>query len=166
MEKLKQPNIASNVYLAKGSIVRGDVTLAQDCSVWFNAVIRAEAAPVTVGANTNIQDNCVIHVDFGTEVRIGENVTIGHGAIVHGCTIGDNTLVGMGAIILNHASIGKNCIIGAGALVTQNAIIPDNSLVLGSPGKVVRTVTTEEAESNRKNADYYAKEAAMYAALE
>ncbi len=159
----KTPVLGKHVYIAPGAIVRGNVTLGDNSSVWFNSVVRAEAGAAVIGAGTNIQDNCTLHVDHGADLYIGNQVTIGHGAIVHGCTIQDNALIGMGAIIMNHAVIGKNCIIGAGALVTQGSKIPDNSLVLGSPGKIIRAVTNDEIEHNRQNAAYYVKEAAAYA---
>lgn len=162
MSTIKTPQIGKNVFVAQGAILRGDVTIGEHSSVWFNAVIRAENASIVIGQNTNIQDNCVLHVDTGADVRIGNQVTIGHGAVVHGCTIGDNTLVGMGAVILNHAVIGKNCIIGAGALITQNTVIPDNSLVVGNPGKVKRNLTSFEIEDITENAVHYVKEAAIY----
>lgn len=160
---LKTPVFGKNVYIAPGAIIRGDVTLGDNSSVWFHAVVRAEASPVVVGQDTNIQDNCVIHTDEGADVCIGDRVTIGHGAIIHGCTIHSDTLIGMGAIIMNHAVIGSHCIIGTGALITQNMTIPDHSLVIGSPGKVVRTVTDSEIETIRQNAAHYVKEAASYA---
>ena len=134
MQTLKKPVLAKNVFLASGSIVRGDVTLMEDVNVWFHAVIRAEAGSVVIGSGTNIQDGCVIHVDQGADVAIGSQTTIGHNATIHGCTIGNNTLIGMGAIIMNHAVIGDNCIVAAGALVPQNTVVPDNSLVM-SPQK-------------------------------
>ena len=162
MLTLKTPKIAENVFVADGAIIRGDVTIQENSSVWFHAVVRAETASITIGKSTNIQDNCTLHVDTGADIHIGNQVTIGHGAIVHGCTIVDNTLIGMGAIILNHAVIGKNCIIGAGALITQNTVIPDNSLVMGSPGKVKRLVTAEEIEDISHNATHYVEEAELY----
>ena len=146
-------------YLAEGAVVKGDVTLGDDASVWYNATIRGDSNPVVIGERTNVQDNAVIHVELTHPVNIGKNVTIGHGAIVHGCEIGDNTLIGMGAIILNGAKIGKNCIIGAGALVTQNTNIPDGSLAFGNPAKVIRQVTEEEKAANRTNALKYVREA-------
>ena len=163
MNTIKTPILGKNVYLAPGAIVRGDVTLGDNSSVWFNAVVRAEAGAAVIGTDTNIHDNCVLHVDHGADVSIGDQVTIGHGAIIHGCTIKSNTLIGMGAIIMNHAVIGENCIIGAGALITQNTVIPDNSLVLGNPGKVIRSVTNAEKENIKHNAAYYKEEAAAYA---
>lgn len=142
-------------YLAEGAVVKGDVTLGDDASVWYNATIRGDSNPVVIGERTNVQDNAVIHVELTHPVNIGKNVTIGHGAIVHGCEIGDNTLIGMGAIILNGAKIGKNCIIGAGALVTQNSIVPDGTLAFGNPAKVIRKLTPEEIGSNKENALHY-----------
>ena len=154
--------IHDSVFLAEGSIVIGDVTIKENSSIWFHAVVRAERDTIEVGAGSNIQDNCVVHVDKGHPVKIGNGVTIGHGAIIHGCSIGDNTLIGMGAVIMNGAKIGKNCIIAAGALVTQNTVIEDGSMVLGSPGKVRRKLDETEIEHNRKNALMYVDEAKEY----
>lgn len=162
---MKKAVIDPSVFIADGAVVVGDVTLEKDASVWYNATIRADRAPVVIGTGTNIQDNAVLHVEGGKVpygVKLGKYVTVGHGAIVHGCTVDDNTVVGMGSIILNGAHVGKNCMIGAGALVTQNKVIPDNSLVMGVPGKVVRTLTEEEIRSNRENALHYVEEAAEY----
>lgn len=162
MTLIKKPQIADDVLLTEGSVVRGDVTIAKGCSIWFNAVIRAEKGSVVIDENSNIQDNCMVHGVEGAPVIIGKNVTVGHNAIVHGCTIKDNNVIGMGAIILDRAVIGKNCMIGAGALVTQGTVIPDNSLVIGSPAKVKRTLTEEEIADIVSNADYYVKEAEEY----
>ena len=162
MNRLETPRIAPGVYLAEGAIVRGNVTVGADSSIWFHAVVRAEHAPIHIGVGTNIQDGCVLHVDEGSPLTLGDHVTIGHGAILHGCRIGDDTLVGMGAIILNDAVIGKGCIIGAGALVTARTQVPDHSLVLGSPAKIIRHVTEEEIRQNHENADSYQKEALLY----
>lgn len=159
---LKTPVIAGDAFVAKNATVMGDVTLGAETSVYFGAVLRAEEAAITIGRGTNIQDNCVLHVDEGAPMSIGEGCTIGHGAILHGCTIGDNTLIGMGAIVLNHAQIGQNCLIAAGALVTQGAVIPDGSLVIGSPAKVKRPLTEEEIAGNRDSAEHYQKERALY----
>lgn len=164
--KKNVPIIDSSVFLAKGCAVYGNITLKKDVSVWYNATIRAMEENVVIGEATNIQDNAVVHVDSGYEVNIGSYVTIGHGAIVHGCNIGDNTLVGMGAIILNGANVGKNCIIGAGTLITQNTTIPDNSLVLGSPGKVIRQVSEDEVLKSIENAKIYIKEKDFFAQCE
>lgn len=159
---MKKPVYGKNVYVAEGAIIRGDVTLNDDANVWYNAVIRAYREPVVIGRSSNVQDNCVIHVESDAGVTIGENVTIGHNAVIHGCTIGDNTLIGMGAVVMNHAVIGKNCIIGACALVTQGTVIPDNSLVMGIPATFVRMLKPEEIQSNIDNARKYVAEAEEY----
>ena len=130
---MKKPVIHPSAFVADNATVRGSVTLGANSSVFFGAVLRGDRAPITIGAGTNIQDNCVVHVDYDHPVTVGENVTVGHGAILHGCTVGDNTLIGMGAIVLNGAKVGSNCLIGAGALVPQNVEIPDGSLAFGSP---------------------------------
>ncbi len=161
-----KPNIDPSVFVAKGAVVVGDVTIEKNCSIWYNATIRCTEAPITIGEGSNVQDNAVIHVSHDHPVTIGSYVTIGHGAIIHGCTIEDNALIGMGAIILNGAKIGKNCIVAAGALVPQNKIIPENSLVMGSPGKIIRQVTEEEIRKNTENAEEYIKERITYAVLD
>lgn len=153
------PAIHPTVRIAEGAVVRGRVTLDENVSIWYNAVLRGDVDAIEVGADTNIQDGCIVHEDFGRPVHIGCRVTVGHGAILHGCTIGDDTLVGMGAIVLNGATVGTGCIVGAGALVTQGAVVPDGSVVLGSPARVVRQVTAEELEHNRANARLYVEEA-------
>ena len=160
------PSIDPSVFVAKGAVVLGDVKIAKECSIWYNATVRSTESTITIGEGTNVQDNAVIHVGYHHPTTIGSYVTIGHGAIVHGCTIEDNSLIGMGAIILNGAKIGKNCIIAAGALIPQNKEIPENSLVMGSPGKIVRQVTNEEIQQNRKNAEHYIKERITYAVLD
>lgn len=147
--------VHSSVWIADGAVVIGDVTLRANASVWFTAVLRGDIESLTIGDDTNIQDGAVCHADPGYPLIIGDGVTIGHRAIVHGARIGDNSLVGMGAIILNGATIGNNCIVGAGALVTQNKVFPDNSLILGSPAKFVRELTPEEIATNRQSAAHY-----------
>lgn len=139
------PQIPANGshYVAPGAQVIGQVVMAEDVSIWFNAVLRADNEPITLGKGSNVQDGCVFHVDPGFPLTIGENVTVGHMALLHGCTVGDGTLVGMGAVVLNGARIGKDCVIGANALVTEGKEIPDRSLVMGQPGKVVRTLDDE-----------------------
>lgn len=164
-EKTKStPQLAEGVFVAEGAIVKGNVKIGIGSSVWYHATVRASGVDtgISIGANTNIQDNCVLHVDKGNSLEIGNGVTIGHSAVVHGKKVGDNTLIGMGAILLNGSVVGKNCIIGAGALVTQNTEIPDNSLVLGQPGRVVRSITSEECEANRENAMHYVREASCF----
>lgn len=159
-----RPSIHPTAFVADGAVVCGDVTLAEDVNIWFNAVLRADSDAIVVGAGTNIQDGCIVHEDRGRPVKIGSNVTVGHGAVLHGCTVGDGTLVGMGAIVLNGAVVGSGCIIGAGALVTQGATIPDGGLALGSPAHVVRTVTKEEQEHAIARARRYVEEARAYRA--
>ncbi len=159
---MKNPQIDKNAWIAAGAVVLGDVTLSKNCSVWYNATIRGDRGAITVGEGSNIQDNAVLHTSKNHQVQIGRGVSIGHGAIVHGAAVGDNTVIGMGATVLNGAKIGKNCIIGAAALITQNKVIPDNSLVIGHPGKVIRSVTAEEIQANEENAKTYVKEAEEY----
>ncbi len=152
---MKNPKIHPTATVFPGAVVLGDVTLMEDSSLWFGAVVRAELDQLTIGRRSNIQDNCVIHVDAGYPCHVGDGVTVGHGAILHGCTIGDNTLVGMGAVVLNGAVIGENCIIGARALITGGKEFPPGSLIMGVPAKVVRPLTEEEMESNRASAAHY-----------
>ena len=155
----KYPKIHPSAYIAPGAVVLGDVTVGEDVGIWYNAVVRGDRGPIVIGRGSNIQDNVTVHLDDPYPVTIGENVTIGHGAIVHGCTIGDNTLVGMGAILMNGTRIGKNCIVAAGALVTQGMEVPDGMLVLGSPAKIKRPITEEELAANLRNAERYVEEA-------
>ncbi len=149
--------------IMKGAVVVGDVTLAEDVSVWYNAVLRGDVEPITVKMGSNIQDNVTVHTAEGYPVIIEENVSVGHGAILHGCHIGENTVVGMGAIVLNGARIGKNCLLAAGTLIPQNTEIPDNSLVIGFPGKVKRTLIEEEVLKNKENAEHYVALSKQYA---
>ncbi len=149
------------LFIANSARILGNVKLGKDVSVWFNAVIRTETGKVIIGDFSNIQDNCIIHADY--ELDIGNNVTIGHGAIIHCSSIGNNTLIGMGAILLDGAKIGNNCIIAAGALVKENEEIPDNSLVMGVRGKIKREVTKEEIEYVMENACKYVKLGKDYA---
>ncbi len=147
-----------NVLIAEGASVPGDVRLAKGVSIWYGAVLRGDMGPITVGTDTNIQDEAILH----EETVVGRGCTIGHGAIVHGCTVGDNTLIGMGAIVLNGAKIGSDCIVGAGALVTGKMDAPDGSMILGSPAKVVRPLKPEEIEGNRAAMEEYLEAAAQY----
>ena len=147
-----------NVLICDGARVAGDVTLAKGVSVWYNAVLRGDEGAITVGENTNIQDGAVMH----EETVVGRGCTIGHNAIVHGCTMGDNVLIGMGAVVLNGAKIGDNCIVGAGALVTGKMDAPAGSMILGSPAKVVRPLTEAEIEGNRGSARGYLHAAELY----
>ena len=153
----------NEVFVAEGAICLGDILIGEGSSIWFHVTMRADRDVIRIGKKSNVQDNCVVHVDEGFPVEIGDYVTIGHGAVIHGCKIGDNSLIGMGAIVLNGAKIGKNCIVGAGALVTQGMEIPDNTLVIGSPAKVVRLLTEKEVAANKRNAEEYYKEGKDYA---
>lgn len=144
-------------WVAPDAALIGRVHLAREASIWFGAVLRADDEDITIGAGSNVQDNCVFHVDPGYPLTIGENCTIGHGAVVHGCTVGDNTLIGMGATVLNGARIGRNCLIGANALVTEGKEIPDNSLVVGAPGKVKGQIDEEGARGLREAAALYVR---------
>ena len=154
--------IHESAFIADGAIVFGDVYVGEESSIWFHATVMGDRGEIRIGKRSNIQDNTVVHVDRHFPVSIGNDVTVGHGAVLHGCRIEDNTLIGMGAIILNGARIGENCIVGAGALVTQNMVVPDDSLVLGNPAKIKRKVTEQEMEANRLNAKEYVKESRKY----
>ncbi len=151
----KSPKTHPCTYIAPGAKLIGDIIVGKNCSIWHNAVLRADVDGIVVGDGTNIQDNAVVHQHNGLPAIIGKDVTIGHGAIVHACTIGDNTLIGMGSIILDGAVIGKSCIVGAGALVTSNTIIPDGMLVLGSPAKAVKPLTEAQIAHNAQSAINY-----------
>ncbi len=145
---------SSNVIM-EGAVITGNVEMGKNCSIWFNSVIRSEMSKITIGSGTNIQDCCVLHVDEDAPVTIGEGVTVGHNAILHGCTIGNNTLIGMGSIIMNKAVVGNNCIIGAGTLIPGGKIIPDNSVAMGNPVKIVRQMTEEDIASNKRSSMHY-----------
>ena len=149
-------------FIAPSATVIGDVQLAKDASVWFNATIRGDNEPIIVGEGSNVQDGSIIHTDPGYKCIIGKHVTVGHMVMLHGCEISDDCIIGIGSTILNKAKIGKNCIIGANSLVTENKVIPDRSLVLGSPGKVVRQVTDEEIEHIKENARDYVENIKKY----
>lgn len=151
------PKIDPDSWIAPGAHVMGDIEIAAGVGIWFGAVLRGDNEPIRVGAGTNIQENSVLHTDMGYPLKIGENCTIGHKAMLHGCTIGDTTLIGMGATVLNGAVIGKNCLIGACALVTEGKEIPDGSLVMGAPGKVVRALDPETIASLTVSAEGYTK---------
>ncbi len=151
-----------NHFIAESASVIGSVILENSVSVWFNAVLRGDNEPIHIGANSNIQDSAVLHTDPGTPLTVAANVTVGHQVTLHGCTIGEGSLIGIKATILNHSVIGKNCLIGANTLITEGKIIPDNSLVVGSPGKVLRTLTEEEIASLHANSAYYVELMARY----
>lgn len=151
------PNLPApeRYWIAPDANVIGSITLGEDVGIWFGATLRGDNEPMTVGRGTNIQEGVMVHSDPGFPASIGENCTIGHHAIIHGCTIGDNSLIGMGATILNGARIGKNCLVGANALVTEGKEFPDNSLIVGSPARAVRTLDEKAAEGIRRSAEKY-----------
>jgi len=151
-----------NYFVADNATLVGDVRLMQNASVWFNAVLRADNDRIVIGENSNVQDGSVLHVDPGTPLEIGTGVTVGHSVMLHGCTVGDNSLIGIQAVVLNRARIGKNCLIGAGALITEGKTIPDNSMVLGAPGKVVRSLTEQEVEMLTRSALSYVANGQRY----
>ena len=142
-------------WIAPTAVLIGKVSLGSNASVWWHSVLRGDNEPITVGEGSNIQDGCVLHTDLGFPLVIGKGVTVGHMVVLHGCTIGDNSLIGIGAVILNGATIGRNCLIGARALIPEGKSIPDNSLVMGAPGKVVREVTPEHLARMRESAEQY-----------
>ena len=144
-----------SAWIAPGAQVIGSVTLAEGVSIWFNAVVRADNEPTVIGRNSNIQDGAVLHNDPGFPLTIGADVTVGHMAMLHGCTVGDGSLIGMGAVVLNGARIGRGCLIGANALITEGMEIPDHSLVVGQPGRVVRTLDRQTIETIRLSSEIY-----------
>jgi carbonic anhydrase/acetyltransferase-like protein (isoleucine patch superfamily) len=151
----KRPDVAPDAFVAETAVVLGNVALGQGASVWFNAVLRGDKELIAIGERTNVQDNCTIHVDPGFPVSVGAGVTIGHGAIVHGCTVEENCLIGMGATVLNGARIGRDSLVGAGALVTEGKQVPPRSLVVGVPGRVLRELTADEIDGLRGSAQGY-----------
>ncbi len=156
------PKLEADVFVAPGAWIIGNATIAKQANIWFNTVIRADVNEIVIGSRTNIQDNCTIHVMPDGAALIGADVTVGHGAIIHACSIGDNCLIGMGTILLNYCQIGNNCIIAAGSLIPEHKVIPDNSLVIGSPGKVVRSLSAAEHAMIRESALSYCEEALNY----
>ena len=158
----KSPRTEGAAFVAPNATVQGDVILKPGSTVWYGAVLRGDDGTLTLGENSNVQDNAVLHCDVGGAVTLGRSVTVGHSAVVHGCTVGDNVLIGMGATVLNGAKIGDNCIVGAGALVTGKMDAPAGSMILGSPAKVVRPLTEAEIESNRESAREYCHQADRY----
>ena len=158
----KRPQLGAGAWVADNATVIGDVVLGENASVWFGAIARGDTDTIRIGANTNIQDLSVLHADLGVPLTIGDNVTVGHQVMLHGCTIGDNTLIGIQAVVLNKARIGRNCIVGAGAVVTEGKEFPDNSLIVGAPAKVVRQLDEEAAKKLALNADHYVGNAKRY----
>ena len=157
-----KPDIADSAWVADSAQVIGRVTLAEDCSVWFNAVLRGDSDTLTIGRGTNIQDGAVLHADTGSPLRLGENVTVGHQVMLHGCTVGENSLIGIAAVVLNGAKIGKNSLVGAGALVTEGKEFPDGVLIVGSPAKVVRELSPAQIEGLKASARHYIDNSRRY----
>lgn len=158
----KRPKVHEDSYIAPNAVLAGDVTLEKGVSVWFSVSVRADSASVTIGENSNLQDNVVIHLDEDYPVVVGKNVSVGHSAILHGCIVEDNVVIGMGAIVLNGAKIGKGSIIGAGAVVGEGKEIPPYSLVVGVPGKVIRELSEEVEQGNVQNANWYVNNGKRY----
>lgn len=158
----KTPEVSKSVFVAPNATVLGDVAIGDASGVWFGAVVRGDSNRIRIGSRTNIQDLCVLHVDGHNDLMIGDDVTVGHRAILHGCRISDRVLIGMGATVMNGAMIGSDSIVGAGALVTEGTEIPPGSLVIGFPAKVKRSLTDEEITLIRRSAEHYAEYAQMY----
>tara|TARA_B100001029_G_scaffold95881_1_gene78717 strand:+ start:198 stop:701 length:504 start_codon:yes stop_codon:yes gene_type:complete len=156
------PEVHPDAWVASNATLIGKVKLEKNSSIWFNAVLRGDIELITIGENSNIQDGSVLHTDPGYKLNVGKGVTVGHMVMLHGCQIANDSLVGIGSIILNNAKIGKNCIIGANSLITENKIIPDNSLVVGSPGRVLRKVTEDEIKAIHENAKHYVEGSKKY----
>jgi carbonic anhydrase/acetyltransferase-like protein (isoleucine patch superfamily) len=157
-----EPSVAPSAWVADEAQVIGLVELASDVSVWFGAVLRGDNELLRIGRGSNVQDGAVVHSDMGFPVVVGQDVTIGHQATLHGCTVGDGSLIGIQAVVLNGAQIGKNCLVGAGALVTEGKQYPDGSLIVGAPAKVIRLLTPEQIEGLKRNAAHYVANARRY----
>ena len=156
------PLIDNESWVASNAVIIGKVILKKNSNIWFNTVLRGDIEQITIGENSNVQDGSVIHTDPGCPVTVGKGVTIGHLVMLHGCDIADDCLIGIGSTILNNTKVGKNCIIGANTLIPENKIIPEKSLVLGSPGKVIRQVTDKEIEDIKLNAQHYVENYKKY----
>ncbi len=157
-----KPKVSENAFVAENAVIIGDVELAENVSIWFGAVLRGDIEKITIGKNSNVQDNSTIHTDYGIPCVVGENVTVGHNVILHSCSIGDNVIVGMGSTILNGAKIAKNCLIGANSLVTHKIQFEEGCLILGNPAKVVRKLTDKEIEHIQENANHYVENSKRY----
>lgn len=159
---LVAPRVDASAWVADSAEVMGNVELAQDCSIWFGVVVRGDTETIHIGRGSNIQDGSVLHADFGQPLVIGEYVTVGHHVMLHGCTIGDGALIGIGAVVLNGAKIGKGCIVGAGALVTEGKEFADGSMIIGSPAKAVRELSTEQRDALKMSAVHYIENARRF----
>ena len=159
-----RPQVAESAWVAENAQVIGDVQLAPGSSVWFGATLRGDTEPIVVGEGSNIQDGSVLHTDKNLPLTIGRHVTVGHQVMLHGCTIGDESLIGIGAVVLNGAKIGRNCLVGAGSLVTEGKEFPDGSMIMGSPARAVRQLTPEQIEGLRRSAAHYVENARTFRA--
>ncbi|MDO9147554.1 MAG: gamma carbonic anhydrase family protein [Hydrogenophaga sp.] len=158
------PRLAASAWVADNARVMGNVVMGEDSSVWFGTTVRGDTETITIGRGSNIQDGSVLHADVGKPLTVGDFVTVGHQVMLHGCTVGDESLIGIGAIVLNGAKIGKNCLVGAGSLVTEGKEFPDGSMIMGSPAKVVRSLSPEQMESLRQSAKHYIENAQRFRA--
>lgn len=158
------PRIEASAWVADSAQVMGNVELGEDASIWFGAILRGDTEVLRIGRGTNVQDGSVIHADIGYPVTLGDNVTIGHQVMLHGCSIGDGSLIGIQAVVLNGAKIGRHCLVGAGALVTEGKAFPDGSLIVGSPARVVRQLTPEQIDGLRRSAAHYVENARRFKA--
>lgn len=158
----KSPQLGAGAWVADSAQVIGTVELGENASVWFGVVIRGDTETIRVGCNTNIQDQSMLHADIGVPLTVGDNVTVGHQVMLHGCTIGDGSLIGIQAVVLNKAKIGRNCIVGAGAVITEGKEFPDNSLIVGAPAKAVRQLTEEQVKLLSHLSDHYVENAVRY----
>lgn len=156
------PEVAASAWVADSAEVMGNVQLAEDASIWFGAVLRGDCESITIGEGSNIQDASVLHADLGKPLVVGRHVTVGHQVMLHGCTIGDESLIGIGAVVLNGAKIGRNCLVGAGALITEGKEFPDGSMIIGSPAKAVRQLTPEQIEGFSRSAQHYVDNARRF----
>ncbi len=157
-----QPTLSEHYFIAPDAVLIGNVSIGEDVSIWFNAVLRGDNAAISVGRGSNIQECSVLHVDEGTPLHIGQYVTVGHQVMLHGCTIGDGSLIGMNAVVLNRALVGKNCLIGANALVTEGMVVPDGSLVLGSPAKVIKPLSSAAIAGMHEGTQSYIDKIDLY----
>lgn len=158
----RRPSFGEGSWIAHNATIVGSVHAGRNVSVWYNVVMRGDNDPITIGANTNVQDAAVLHTDDGVPLDIGANVTVGHKAMLHGCTVGEGSLIGINAVVLNRAVIGKNCLIGANSLIPEGKVIPDRSLVCGSPGRIIRELTDNEIAKLKLSADNYVNNALRY----
>ena len=158
------PRVAASAWIADSAVVAGDVELGEQCSVWFHATLRGDTERLVIGARSNVQDGAVLHADAGSPLVIGEGVTVGHQVMLHGCTVGDGSLIGIQAVVLNGARIGRHCLVAAGAVVTEGKEFPDGSMIMGAPARVVRELTPQQIEGLKRSAQHYVENGARYRA--